>query len=189
MKAGVFRFSGLYAILLLLIVSLTGCEKDPAKELLVSQSSVELGSDGAAVTVDVTANVEWTASVANGSWLQVSPKKGSSSLQMQVKADANISGAERIATVTLKADAVDGLAASFTVKQVPVQLTFSPDPVKVKSEGETVSINVTSESCPLQERSSPWRNLLLRMSRRLTTQVRQNLPARSLFHLHLLSLL
>ncbi len=146
MKAGVFRFSGLYAILLLLIVSLTGCEKDPAKELLVSQSSVELGSDGAAVTVDVTANVEWTASVANGSWLQVSPKKGSSSLQMQVKADANISGAERTATVTLKADAVDGLAASFTVKQVPVQLTFSPDPVKVKSEGETVSINVTSNT-------------------------------------------
>ncbi len=146
MKTSVLRLSGLYAILLLLIVSLTGCEKDPAKELLVSQSSVELGSDGAAVTVDVTANIGWTASVTNGSWLQISPKKGSSSLQMQVKADANISGAERSATVTLKADADASLAASFIVKQVPVQLTFSPDPVKVKAEGETVSINITSNT-------------------------------------------
>lgn len=127
-------------------VMLASCEKEPPKELIVSPQSIELESDGASQSVALQSNVNWTASSSAG-WAIVSPKSGTGSAEISVRADANISGAERTATVTFtSADVEGGLSATLTVKQVPVSVSFSKDPVPVKSEGETVTFTVTANT-------------------------------------------
>lgn len=147
MKRNIFNkvslLRGLLAALALIVV--VSCSKEPAKELTVSPSAVELESDGAAQGVAVQSNVNWSASSSAG-WLIVSPKTGTGSMEVSLKAEANISGAERTATVTFTSPDVEGLSSTVTVKQVPVSVTFSKDPIPVKSEGETVTFTVTSNT-------------------------------------------
>lgn len=133
--------------LLLAIVSfaVVSCSKEPEKELSVSPQQVELDADGAQQNVAVNANVNWTLS-GNAGWLQVSPKSGNGSMSLTVKADANISGVERSTTVTISSPDNEMLSASFSVKQVPVSVTFSKDTIPVKAEGETVTFSVASNT-------------------------------------------
>ena len=134
---------GLLVVLSVILVA--SCSKEPPKELTVSPQSIELESDGASQNVALQSNVNWSAS-SNAGWLIISPKTGTGSMEIALKADANISGAERTATVTFTSADVEGLSASLTVKQVPVSVSFSKDTVPVKSEGETVTFSVTSNT-------------------------------------------
>ena len=134
---------GLLVVLSVILVA--SCSKEPPKELTVSPQAIELESDGASQNVALQSNVNWSAS-SNAGWLIISPKTGTGSMEIALKADANISGAERTATVTFTSADVEGLSASLTVKQVPVSVSFSKDPVPVKSEGETVTFSVTSNT-------------------------------------------
>ncbi len=134
---------GLLVVLSVILVA--SCSKEPPKELTVSPQSIELESDGASQNVALQSNVNWSAST-NAGWLIISPKTGTGSMEIALKADANISGAERTATVTFTSADVEGLSASLTVKQVPVSVSFSKDTVPVKSEGETVTFSVTSNT-------------------------------------------
>lgn len=135
---------GLLVVLSVILVA--SCSKEPPKELTVSPQSIELESDGASQNVALHSNVNWSAS-SNAGWLIISPKTGVGSMEVALKADANISGAERTATVTFtSADVEGGLSATLTVKQVPVSVSFSKDPVPVKSEGETVTFTVTANT-------------------------------------------
>lgn len=134
---------GLLVVLSVILVA--SCSKEPPKELTVSPQSIELESDGASQSVALQSNVNWSAS-SNAGWLIISPKTGTGSMEIALKADANISGAERTATVTFTSADVEGLSASLTVKQVPVSVSFAKDTVPVKSEGETVTFSVTSNT-------------------------------------------
>ncbi len=137
----------MFCLLAALSLVAVSCSKEPEKELSVSPQSIELEADGSQQTAAVDANVNWTASTSSG-WLQVSPRSGKGSMELTVKADANISGAERSATITFSSPDSETLGASITVKQVPVSVSFAQNPVPVKAEGETVTINVTA--------NTPW---------------------------------
>lgn len=134
------------AFLCLIVILLFSCTKEPQKELSFSVSNIELESSGTAQAVNITANVDWNITVANGSWLSVSPKSGNSSIPVQISSQPNISGESRTATLTLQSSADNNLKAALTVIQVPVTLNFSPEIVSVKSEGESVTFNVISNT-------------------------------------------
>ena len=148
MKIDTFKISTLLKGLLtaFAFILLASCDKEPPKELTVSPQAIEIESDGKAQSVALQSNVNWSASSSAG-WVIVSPKSGMGSTEITVRADANITGAERTATVTFtSADVEGGLSATLSVKQVPVSVSFSKDIVPVKSEGEKVTFNVNANT-------------------------------------------
>lgn len=128
------------------IISLASCSKEPAKELSFSTQNIEMHADGQAQSIGLNANVQWNISASNAGWLSISPKSGEGSSTIQFTSQPNISGVERVATVTASTPDDEVLKSSVTVKQLPVSLTFSPEVVKVKSEGEEVSFKVISNT-------------------------------------------
>ncbi|MCB9002059.1 MAG: leucine-rich repeat protein [Bacteroidales bacterium] len=86
-----------------------------AVTLSVSSNSVSIGASANSTnTVDITSNATWTAT-SNQTWLSVSPASASGDGMLTFTAEANTTGAERIATVTVSA--ADIIVQGVTVTQ------------------------------------------------------------------------
>ncbi len=92
----------------LALAATVACKPDePVVEpsLGISRTSALVGSEGEEITVEVTANVDWTAS-ADQTWVTVSPTSGKGSAQaapVKVNVAANETFDSRTATVTVTA--------------------------------------------------------------------------------------
>ncbi len=141
-----FKMLNKASILLFAVTILFSCSKEPIKELCFESSKIELESSGSTKTVKLTANVPWTVSVTDGAWLSITPKSGNSDTQIQISSQPNITGESRTASVSVYSSADKNLRSSLTVTQVPVTLTFSPEILKVNSEGGNVTFDVISNT-------------------------------------------
>ena len=122
----------LYALMLLLGLSIVGCEKED-RIRVTSGSSITFPGEESSGTITINSNVPWKAS-ATASWIELSPASGESgSASITVKAKANDSADERNASVT-----ISGGTASASVK-----ITQKPNDVHTmifytSTDGKTV---------------------------------------------------
>lgn len=72
--------------------------------VVVEKNVISLGAQESSVTVPFKTNVDWTA-VSDADWCEVSPASGAAGeVSLTVKCGANVSDAERMATVTVTGD-------------------------------------------------------------------------------------
>lgn len=123
-----------------------------------SQLAVTLtGSEGAKQTVRFTAHESWSADVSKD-WCILTPASGEAgNISLTVSATANTTGANRTATVTLRAG---GAQAQIQVTQtLPETLSVTPPSFRVKSEGEEIEFKVTANvayECNVDKDSQSW---------------------------------
>jgi hypothetical protein len=78
----------------------TPAAASPGSTLDVSPTALSFAAAGEAKTLQVAANVGWTAS-SDASWLTVSPASGTNSSTVTATATANTSASQRAATITV----------------------------------------------------------------------------------------
>lgn len=109
----------LLAIVALIFTACGGSSKEPSggstsASISLSSTSVNINAAGDGVQVILTANVAWSASVADD-WAAVSPSSGTGNATLTITAAAN-TGASRFTTVTIK-DKDAKVSKSFTIVQ------------------------------------------------------------------------
>lgn len=91
------RFIPIFLISLSLLFS---CEKEPPAQLELSSTTVLLSNSGAEATIEITANGNWTASVAS-TWCTISPSSGKGNGTVRIVANDNIGDEERSVTLNI----------------------------------------------------------------------------------------
>lgn len=84
----------------ILSLSLFSCEKEAPTQLELSSTVITLDNIGAHSTVEVTANSNWSASVAS-SWCTISPMSGKGNGVIQITADDNLGEGERVVSIVV----------------------------------------------------------------------------------------
>ena len=124
-------------------VTITQKQKDA---LTVTSNKVELSNEGGNFSIEAQANVSVSYEIeeAAKNWISTSESRGLTTTTLNFTAQANGSTERRQGTITLKGG--DGLTETVTVYQAGVEpsLVVSSDDLVVKSEGETVKIEVRS---------------------------------------------
>lgn len=124
-------------------VTITQKQKDA---LLVTSNKVELTNEGGNFSIEAQANVSVSYEIeeAAKSWISTSESRSLTTTTLNFTAQANESTERRQGTITLKGG--DGLTETVTVYQAGEEpsLVVSSDDLVVKSEGETVKIEVRS---------------------------------------------
>lgn len=124
-------------------VTITQKQKDA---LLVTSNKVELTNEGGNFSIEAQANVSVSYEIEEAAkdWISAVQSRSLTTTTLNFTAQANESTERRRGTITLKGG--DGLTESVTVFQAGEEpsLVVSSDDLVVKSEGETVKIEVRS---------------------------------------------
>lgn len=131
-----------FLLLMSLALGIISCQDDPEPVLSVSQSSITFDAASTqAVTVNVNANYEWTAS-SSESWITLTPSVQKNVSTLSIKADNNNTYSERNAIITLYSKE---LTSTITVKQEQNNaIIVSENLYTLGKEGQTFSVNVKS---------------------------------------------
>lgn len=95
----------------------------PATEFAIDQTSIAMNAVAGTATLNLTANVEWTAT-SDAGWLTVGPASGNSSSVLTLTAEAN-TGEARTARITI--NAADQTPLVVTVTQEAAAVAPTPD--------------------------------------------------------------
>ena len=101
-------------------VNVTSVAQMPELYLSATTDTLE-ANQGSTVMVELTANIEWTAS-SDQDWLTVSPSVGTGNQLLTFTADANSTGMVRAAIVTVWATDIDSQTIVITQQTIPVGL-------------------------------------------------------------------
>jgi len=110
-------------------------------ELAPSSKSVQ--APGEAFTVNVTANVPWTATSNAPSWLTVTPADGSKDGTLNVTVAANAAGASRSGTITVTGG---GITRTVAVRQAAATLVVTPPTRSVSPSACSFNTSITSNT-------------------------------------------
>ena len=105
-------------------VTVTGGGGTPPA-LTASPALLEFDSSSDELPIAINSNIEWTV-VRSATWLTVSPAEGNNSGTVNVTVQANTTGIERSATITVNAKSATGVT--------PVNITVNQSHTKVNSE-------------------------------------------------------
>ncbi len=151
--------------------------------LTISQSSLSFDANGGSQNINVTSNDSWTVS-SNQSWCVVSPTNYSNNGTFQIAVGQNTTNSERYVTITIKGTN-SNISRTVTVAQAPSEatdptvigrndydgdknlgdgggstsytLSVSPSALSMAAEGESKSVNVTSnDSWKVTSNQSSW---------------------------------
>lgn len=112
--------------------------------LNVIPESGTVSAEAGSVTVQLSSNVDWSASPGAG-WISCLPAAGSGSVEVTVGYEANPSGESRTATVTFNGLGGTGVWDTFELTQSGAPfLDINPDSLYVSNAAGTVDINVDS---------------------------------------------
>ncbi|MDD2419160.1 MAG: M64 family metallopeptidase [Bacteroidales bacterium] len=132
-------------ILIISIVALFSCEKEVPTVLDLSTTNLLLPNINAEATVEITANGNWTASVAS-TWCTVSPTSGNGNGILKIIATDNVGDKERSVTVSINSKEITKYAK--ITQDVPsleldnIQFNFSKE---ASSASLTISSNTAWE--------------------------------------------
>jgi len=132
-------------ILIISIVALFSCEKEVPTVLDLSTTNLLLPNINAEATVEITANGNWTASVAS-TWCTVSPTSGNGNGILEIIATDNVGDKERSVTVSINSKEITKYAK--ITQDVPsleldnIQFNFSKE---ASSASLTISSNTAWE--------------------------------------------
>lgn len=141
-------FIGVLATAFLLLLS---CQKPAEPEVVpvlkLSTKTVTFPNEASATAINVVSNVEWSATVSDGSWLSVSPSSGKDNGTVSISASANVESASgkaaprRQATVTFKAGEKSA-TVEVTQQEEPIIFVVTGETAYVPSSGGTVKVSV-----------------------------------------------
>ena len=131
----------------LAVAAAVACKPDeievtPALE--VNKTSVSVVAEGGDVTVEVTSNVDWTAS-ADQDWVSIDPASGKGSdkaVSVKITVDPNETEASRTAVVTV---AADKLTKKVNITQAAK--TTTPEPPVDEPEFEVKELYMLGSAC------------------------------------------
>ena len=106
-------------------VTVTAAVAPPTPFLTASPALMEFESSSDELSIVVSSNIEWTV-VRSATWLTVSPAEGNNVGTVKVSVQANTTGIERSATVTVSAKSATGVT--------PVNITVKQSNTKVANE-------------------------------------------------------
>lgn len=116
--------------------------------LKLSASDVELEeANGSEATFSITSNTDWNISLADDSWLNVTPKSGNGNSAIKVKAKSeNWSDEKRTTVLTVE---IDGKSVQVTISQdpsLPANLRVSLSNMTLMSDGFACDLTFGSEA-------------------------------------------
>ena len=118
---------------------------DPeGNSLNVTPLELDFGQSEGTKTVQVTANVSWTA-VSNQQWCTVSPASGNNNGFVAITVSANSATGSRVAIVTI-GNSVLGLSKDVTVTQLGIEpsILISPNSKDIGAGAETINVTVSA---------------------------------------------
>jgi hypothetical protein len=129
------------------VVMVTQSVQPPAASVKVAPATWSAPGRGGSQTIAVTANVSWTATSSDASWLTVTaPAVGAGDGSITLNANTNGTGASRTGTVTITGG---GVTASVTVTQAVASgkiLDAVPASLTVDAAGGTFTIAINSNT-------------------------------------------
>ncbi len=119
------------------------CEKEQKAELDLSTYQLSIPNINGTAVIDVSCNGKWTASLSSNSWCTISPTSGSGNGQIVVTATDNFDIETRsVSFIVTSRD----LKKNVRVTQSYSSLDLDKSNVTVKKEGESVTVNINSNT-------------------------------------------
>lgn len=125
------------------------------KKLAVSPATLSYTSVASNKSVEITANVDWSAS-SNAAWLTIDKATGSGSATLVCSAAENTGATSRTAKVTLSATGLTSHVIYVTQSGAPAQLIPTPSVTTILSSGGTLTVNVVSNCEWAISSSNTW---------------------------------
>ncbi len=135
--------------------SITITQAGATPVLSVNTNTAGVSASAGSATVNLTANVIWTAS-SNQSWCTVSPASGNANATLTISATANTSISQRTATITISGTNVASQTITFTQTAASSNLSLSTNALSVSANGSTVTANVLSNLAWSASSNQSW---------------------------------
>jgi len=133
-------------IFLCFLVLVAGCEKEPF--LTVTPSTVDFTAGGGTHSFSISCNNDWSAMLSGNSFLTLSATQGAEGVaDVTITALENKDVKDRSATVTVSSA---GLSKTIEIEQAGAAPSITLDKTNVQTavEGETFSLNVSTNGAP-----------------------------------------
>lgn len=130
----------------------------PDTELGVSTGSLSFEAAGGTLNFDLTANKDWTASVANAPWLTLGKTSGNGNATISVKAGENSSTSSRDAVVTVVSEEKT-VTVSVSQKGATPYLKLSWSTFNAEADGGELSLSIDSNVAWKAETQAGWVSL------------------------------
>jgi hypothetical protein len=128
--------------------------------LTVTPTSLSLAAAAGSTTVNVSANVAWTAT-DNATWLSVTPASGTGNANLMVNYDANTGASPRTATITISSPGLpDQVVNVMQQGTVTAFLTVNPGNQSVSSSSGNLTFTVSSNVSWTISSNSGWASVL-----------------------------
>jgi len=137
----------IFSILILFFVTATGCTKEDANEITLSESMMTFPFAGGEKELIVFSNVKsWTVSSNAADWLTFSPSAGANNGLVKVAASSNTEKLARTATITVDGSSAKSKTVRVTQPITPV-IVLSPDRLDFTAAGgvKTLSVNANAQ--------------------------------------------
>jgi len=126
--------------------------------LSASASSWNPGSAAATTNIDVTANLNWTAS-SNAAWLTLGSSSGTGNAVLQLNAAQNPRAETRSATVTLSASGAGSVLINVTQQAAAATLAIDPSEWNAPALQASQNLSVTTNSNWSASSNAAWLSL------------------------------
>lgn len=125
------------------------------KKLAVSSATLSYTSVASNKSVEITANIDWSAS-SNAAWLTIDKATGSGSATLVCSAAENTGATSRTAKVTLSATGLTSQIINVTQGAAAAQLIPTPSATAFLSSGGNHTVNVVSNCAWAVSSSHTW---------------------------------
>lgn len=122
--------------------------------ILLQKNEIEFSGTENTETITVTANCKWKA-VSSEPWLTITQQDNS----FVIKAAANGSDENRIATVSVSSSGKSHTTSTLTVRQIPSSITASSEVLEFNNTAGSINVSITAETPWTAATSDSWINI------------------------------